>query len=105
MVAAACDRRTFFELFKRPRRSQSAATWFCKNLVCSGLLAATFVCHAAETTGVFNVLDYGAKGDGTNDDTAAVQKAIDACAAQGGGQVLLPAGTFLTGAFTLAQRD
>src|SRR6516165_9192496 len=57
--------------------------------------------HAADSTGVFNVLDYGAKGDGTNDDTAAVQKAIDACAAQGGGQVLLPAGTFLTGALTL----
>jgi polygalacturonase len=101
MVTAACERRTFFELFKRARRSPSATTLLCRSLVFSGLLAATVVCHAAETSGVFNVLDYGAKGDGTNDDTAAVQKAIEACAAQGGGQVLLPAGTFLTGALTL----
>lgn len=57
---------------------------------------------AAEATGVFNVLDYGAKGDGTNNDTTAIQKAIDACANQGGGQVLLPSGkTFITGAITL----
>lgn len=57
---------------------------------------------AAENSGIFSVLDYGAKGDGTNDDTAAVQQAVDACAANGGGQVILPGGkTFLTGAITL----
>jgi polygalacturonase len=57
---------------------------------------------SAETTGVFNVLDYGAKGDGTNNDTAAIQKAIDVCANQGGGQVLLPSGkSFITGSLTL----
>ena len=37
----------------------------------------------------FNVLDFGAKGDGTTLDTAAIQHAIDA-AANGGGQVLIP---------------
>jgi len=57
--------------------------------------------HAAET-GAFNVLDFGARGDGTNNDTVAIQKAIDTCAAQSGSQVLLPSGkTFLTGALTL----
>ncbi|MFO1475401.1 MAG: glycosyl hydrolase family 28 protein [Verrucomicrobiota bacterium] len=51
---------------------------------------------------VFNVLDYGARGDGTNNDTAAVQKAVDACIAAGGGQVVLPSGrVFLTGAIAL----
>ncbi len=50
----------------------------------------------------FNVLDYGAIGDGTNNDTIAVQQAVDACVANGGGQVLLPGGkTFLSGAITL----
>src|SRR5664280_2042772 len=48
------------------------------------------------------IRDSGAKGDGTNDDTAAIQQAVDACAANGGGQVVLPGGkTFLTGAITL----
>src|SRR5690242_11128530 len=101
MVATVCDRRILSDPFKWAPRSRSAATLLCKNLICFGLLIAALSCHAAETVGVFNVLGYGAKGDGTNDDTAAVQKAIDTCAAQGGGEVLLPAGTFLTGALTL----
>ena len=41
----------------------------------------------------FNIADYGAKPDGSRSD-AAIQKAIDACAAAGGGRVVVPAGTF-----------
>jgi polygalacturonase len=99
-MEAVSNRPIFFERFERARHSQSAAT-LCKSFVYLGLLAAAFVCHGVETAGVFNVLDYGAKGDGTNDDTAAVQKAVDDCGAHGGGQVLVPAGTFRTGALTL----
>jgi hypothetical protein len=43
-----------------------------------------------------NVKQYQAKGDGQHDDTAAIQKAIDAVASRGGGVVLLPPGTYLT---------
>lgn len=43
---------------------------------------------------VFDIRDYGAKGNGT-DDTAAIQKAINAAAAAGGGQVYVPTGTWV----------
>lgn len=39
---------------------------------------------------IYNVLDFGAAGDGSSMDTAAIQAAIDACSASGGGRVLLP---------------
>lgn len=44
---------------------------------------------------IFDPRDYGAKGDGMAFDTAAVQAAIDACSASGGGTVVLSGGTFL----------
>lgn len=48
-----------------------------------------------------NVRDYGATGDGATKDTAAIQQAIDRCALFGGGEVLIPAGNYLTGAIQL----
>jgi polygalacturonase len=52
-------------------------------------------------TGIFNVKDYGAKGDGKTLDTAAIQAAIDACHKARGGTVLIPAGIFLSGTLQL----
>jgi hypothetical protein len=46
---------------------------------------------------VYNVRDYGAKGDGKTIDTAALQATIDACNKDGGGTVLVPSGTFVIG--------
>jgi hypothetical protein len=42
----------------------------------------------------FSVKSYGAKGDGKADDTAAIQKALNAAKAAGGGVVQFPAGTY-----------
>jgi len=54
----------------------------------------------------FDVQRYGAAGDGVADDTAAVQRAIDAAAAAGGGsRVVLRGGRrYLTGSLHLASR-
>lgn len=42
----------------------------------------------------YNVKGYGALGDGSNDDTSAIQDAIDAAETAGGGLVIFPAGTY-----------
>ena len=47
----------------------------------------------------YNIADFGAVGDGAAINTKAIQKAIDAC--QTGGTVIVPAGTFKTGAIWL----
>ena len=44
---------------------------------------------------VFNVKNFGATGNGTTDDTAAIQATINACIAAGGGIIFCPAGTYL----------
>ena len=47
--------------------------------------------------GTFNVATYGAVGDGKTDDSAAIQAALTAAGAAGGGTVTVPSGTFLSG--------
>jgi hypothetical protein len=44
-----------------------------------------------------SVSDYGAVGDDHTDDTAKLQAALDAAKAAGGGTVVVPAGTYLSG--------
>ncbi len=60
--------------------------------VCGAFLGATLARAAAD----YNVRDFGAKGDGTTLDTAAINRAIETAAAAGGGTVRLPAGTYLS---------
>jgi len=50
---------------------------------------------------IYNVRDFGAKGDNKTLDTAAVQAAIDACAKNRGGAVLIPPGDFVVGTVEL----
>ena len=53
---------------------------------------------SAKPTVSLNVKDYGATGDGKTKDTLAIQQTIERCAAFGGGEVVVPAGDYLTGA-------
>ena len=50
---------------------------------------------------IFNVRDYGATGKRAEDAGPAIQKAIDACAAAGGGVVYLPPGEYTSGTLHL----
>jgi parallel beta-helix repeat protein len=49
----------------------------------------------AENGAVFNVRDYGAKGDGATDDTSAILSTVDAVNAAGGGSIYVPAGVYV----------
>ena len=52
---------------------------------------------------VYDIRDFGAIGDGKTSCTPAIQKAIDACNARGGGEVLIACGNYVTG--TIYLRD
>lgn len=65
--------------------------------LCTILLWVTLVPGLAATapaSSALSVLDFGAKGDGKTDDTAAFQKALDAAAQAGGGSVMAPRGNY-----------
>jgi polygalacturonase len=55
-------------------------------------------------SGTFNAREFGARGDGQTLETAALQRAIDACAASGGGTVRFPPGRYLSGTLFLKSR-
>lgn len=48
-----------------------------------------------------NILEYGARPDGVTNNAAAIQAAVDAASAAGGGRVVIPAGRFLSGSVML----
>ena len=65
------------------------------------MLFATFLAAMVVQGADFNVRAFGAKGDGAAKDTAAIQRAVDAAHAAGGGRVVLDAGTYLSGTIWL----
>ena len=69
-----------------------------------GLLAVLSRVGLAADSPSYDVRSYGAAGNGDALDTAAIQKAVDACAAGGGGTVRIPAGRYLTGPIFLKSR-
>src|SRR5579864_5547214 len=61
-----------------------------------GLREGAIAESGSERKPLYDVRAFGAKGDGTSLDTAAIQRAIDAAAAAGGGTVEFPAGNYLS---------
>lgn len=60
--------------------------------------------HADAAARVFDVRQFGAKGDGEAFDTEAIQKALDQCGKAGGGVVRFARGTYLSQPITLRAR-
>jgi polygalacturonase len=52
----------------------------------------------------FDIRRFGARSDGGADSTDSIRRAISACAAAGGGRVVVPAGRFVTGAVRLQSK-
>jgi hypothetical protein len=50
---------------------------------------------------IYNIEDYGARGDSATINTIAIQQAIDAASDHGGGVVIIPPGTFISGTIRL----
>jgi polygalacturonase len=73
-----------------------------RNLLFAALLFPTAWAQAT-AGGERSVAEFGAVGDGTTLNTAALQKGIDTCSAEGGGTLAFPAGRYLTG--TIQLRD
>ncbi len=66
--------------------------------VTCGLAGCVQMSVPAQRTKRFVVSELGAVGDGTTINTKVIQAAIDRCASEGGGVIVIPKGTFLTGA-------
>ena len=68
-----------------------------KRITCFVLLFSALLSNAQ----TYNIRDWGATTDSSKLNTTAIQSAIDKCHAAGGGEVVVPAGTFYTGTIFL----
>ena len=82
--------------------------WFCQGggmskivVVWGAALALSVSAPFEIRAAAFDVKAFGAKGDGKTPDREAINKAIDAAAAAGGGAVYFGPGTYLTGSIRL----
>jgi polygalacturonase len=87
---ARADRRPFARTKAVPSLPWPAA---------NAIVAATKLPSFADV--MVDVANYGANGDGNTDNTAAFERAIEACHRSGGGHVVVPKGTYLIGAIYL----
>jgi exo-poly-alpha-galacturonosidase len=74
------------------------ATWLC---CLTGIVVGIIPFAEAQAGTRYPISKHGAVGDGKTINTGAIQSIIDRCATNGGGAVVVPTGTFVTGSIFL----
>lgn len=91
------EQRSIFKTIHKPAYKILITLWLF--LIAVSLSGAVLGKTASKP--VFNVRNYGAKGNGEQLDSPAINKTIDAAEKAGGGTVYFPAGTYLSGTIRL----
>jgi len=73
----------------------------CKSILLCIAIVTSANLQAQRQKAFYNIKDFGAKGDGVAINSVAINEAIDAAAAEGGGTVYFPAGKYLSGSIHL----
>ncbi|HTD64914.1 MAG TPA: glycosyl hydrolase family 28 protein, partial [Candidatus Limnocylindria bacterium] len=82
-------------------RAMNVAVWWKFCPIAQALMLLCVALASLADAAVFNVKDYGATGQKADDARPAIQKTIEACAAAGGGTVLVPPGEYTSGTLHL----
>ena len=72
-----------------------------KTILSSIIISILLTTNVYSQRKIFNILSFGAIGDGKTMNTSEIQKTIDAASSAGGGRVLIPEGKFVTGVIHL----
>jgi polygalacturonase len=72
-----------------------------KQFLSSTLFVLSFANSFAQSNSIYNIKDFGAVGDGVTLDSKAINAAIETAAGKDGGDIIFPAGKYLSGAIHL----
>ena len=72
-----------------------------KYFLLTGLISLMSLVACQKQISVYNIRDFGARGDGKFMNTNAINAAIEKCSNNGGGRVLVPAGKYISGTIVL----
>jgi polygalacturonase len=91
-------------ILSKSRETRSNQLMTIPSLLRAGVCTLCLAFAGCASAKIYDVRDFGAKGDGKTLNTTAIQKALDDCAVAGGGTVRFPAGTYLSGPIVMGNK-